>query len=197
MPAVEYASILSTQLCSHNSMREYGAETGMHFCKAVITLHILTHPRGREHGFLPSPSSGWCSTSAQLLSSTQWLLYTRSWHRCLTVMSAGISTTLHMPSSLKIFTIWKDDAEGKVRRKRMKSVLVTWIENRGNKIWNKSSTEHFIYTFLLKFNQSKCSELLKKEKYNQEIQLNQIQLNTWSKKAIFPPFNTAITFYEP
>lgn len=54
---------------------------------------------------LPSPTSGWCSTSAQLLSSTQWLLYTRSWHRSRAVMSAGISTTLPMPSSLKIFTI--------------------------------------------------------------------------------------------
>ena len=58
---------------------------------------------------LPSPTSGWCSTSAQLLSSTQWLLYTRSWHRSLTVMSAGISTTFPMPSSLKIFTIYEQE----------------------------------------------------------------------------------------
>lgn len=53
---------------------------------------------------LPSPRCRWCSTRAQLLSSTQWLLCASSWHRSLAVMSTGVSTTLHVPSSLKILT---------------------------------------------------------------------------------------------
>lgn len=67
-------------------------------------------------GSLPSPRAGWCSTNAQQLSSTQWLLYTSSWHRSLAVMSDGISTTLPMPSSLKILTICdKNNKKKKVR----------------------------------------------------------------------------------
>lgn len=53
---------------------------------------------------LPIPRWGWNSTRVQLLSSTQWLRYTSSWHRSRDFMSTGISTTLQVPSSPKILT---------------------------------------------------------------------------------------------
>lgn len=70
----------------------------------------LPWPHTADRVALPRPRCGWCSTRVQLLSSTQWLLYTSSWHRSRAVMSVRISTTLLVPSSLKTLTSYNGDA---------------------------------------------------------------------------------------
>lgn len=75
----EYTCVCQWSPCISQPTRKvheclWGASESVHVCWFVLLCRCVQCFRSAGICPLPSPSSGWCSTSAQLLSSTQWLL---------------------------------------------------------------------------------------------------------------------------